>query len=414
MNNTPKYSIIIPTRNSLIYLKDCIDSVLSQDFTDYELIVSDNHSADGTYDYVASIKQDNIRLIKPKQPLAMTDHWEWALGHAVGEWIVILGADDGVMPYFFQLSEFLTCKAKKRNIKVINSVRAYFFWDGCQTIHRNKSIIYSGWADYVIKHTKFEMLNATIGTSNYINLPQMYTTSIVHTSVVREVKDRNNGVFYTALIPDANGVANICALENRYIESLIPLAWVGSSPKSNGLIYSNNKDKYQKECSLNFDSGTVGWNPLAGFFNNGDNDRIIDNFKMYFFESLLHVRHLQKPLQAKIYDSKLFKTMLFAAVYAQIKMALSKENVVFLKEIAEINEVSFAKVKFHCYTTSKLLHAILKIREILNRIKNEVFMKQIKLKQEHQSGTEIRLMDAYNYIRKLNEEKKFVQKFIEK
>ncbi|MDR2407157.1 MAG: glycosyltransferase family 2 protein, partial [Bacteroidales bacterium] len=317
MNFIPKYTIIIPTRNSLVYLKDSIESVLSQDFSDYELIVSDNHSDDGTYEYVSSVIHPNLKLIKPEKGLAMVDHWEWALSHAQGKWIVFLGADDGVMSYFFKLSEFLTHEAEKKNIKVINSVRAYFFWDGCQTVYGNKSIIYSAHAKYVVKHSKFEILNATIGTGAYIHLPQMYTTSIIHSSVVLNVKMRNNGNFYASLNPDANGAANICSVENKYLESLIPLAWVGSSPKSNGLIFSTNKDKYMKEYSLNLNSNVIRWNPLAGYFNNGVNDRNIHNFKMYLFESLLQTRHLQKPFWARVYNSKPFKTMLFATVYAQ-------------------------------------------------------------------------------------------------
>jgi glycosyltransferase involved in cell wall biosynthesis len=68
----PKYTIIIPTRNALHYLKDCIESVVSQNFSDYELIVSDNQSVDGTFEYVASIKHPNIKLIKPENGLCIT------------------------------------------------------------------------------------------------------------------------------------------------------------------------------------------------------------------------------------------------------------------------------------------------------------------------------------------------------
>jgi glycosyltransferase involved in cell wall biosynthesis len=400
----PKYTIIIPARNSLDYLKDSIESVLSQDFSDYELIVSDNHSADDTYEYVSSIKHPNLKLIKPEKALAMVDHWEWALSHAKGEWLVFLGVDDGVMPYFFKLAEFLTCEAIKRNIRVINSVRAYFFWDGCQTVYGNKSISYSACTKYVIKHSKFELLNATIGTGEYIHLPQMYTTSIVHKSVIRNVKAKNNGNFYDSLNPDANGAASICSLENKYMESLIPLSWVGSSPKSNGLIYATNKDKYRKENSLNLNPNIIRWNPLAGHFNNGINDRIICNFKMYLFESLLQTRHLQKPFWAKTYNSNWFKTMLFAAVYAQIKKR-SPGEVVYLKEIDELNKISFGTVRLCSLTISWFVRSILKAGGILYMIKNEIFLKTLRLKRGYMADSKIRLMDACGYIRKLDKEK---------
>ena len=51
----PKYSIIIPTRNGSKYITDVINSVLLQDFDDYELLVSDNFSSDQTASILSKI-----------------------------------------------------------------------------------------------------------------------------------------------------------------------------------------------------------------------------------------------------------------------------------------------------------------------------------------------------------------------
>ncbi|MDR1896784.1 MAG: glycosyltransferase [Prevotellaceae bacterium] len=412
MNTKPKYTIIIPTRNSLEYLKDAIESVLSQPFSDYELIVSDNHSDDDTHEYVNSISHPNLRLIKPGKGLSMVDHWEWALTYATGEWIVFLGADDGVMPYFFELAEFLTRKAENKNIKVINSVRAYFFWDGCQNVYGDKSISYAAHAKCVVRQSKLELLDATIGLSNYLYLPQMYTASIVHISLVQTAKAKNDGAFYSSLIPDANGAAIICSIEDKYLESLIPLGWIGSSPKSNGLIFSIDKDKFKKENSLNFDSTIIQWHPLAGVFNKGVDARNVDNFKMYLFEALMQTQHLQKPFWAKIYNSRWFKTMLFATVYNQIKK--KSNEVEFLKEITAINKIPFSLVLFCSFTLSRFVWAVLKSMDVIMRIKNEIFLKTIRLKLPHRHDSEIRLMDASNRIHKLEVERNFIQGFINK
>jgi hypothetical protein len=280
-------------------------------------------------------------------------------------------------------------------------------------VYGNKAISYAAWAGSVVKHSKFELLNATVGISEYIYLPQMYTTSLVHTSVVQEIKAKNKGRFYSSLTPDANGAANICSLEDKYLESRIPLAWVGSSPKSNGLVYGTDKEKFRKENSLNFDSNSIKWHPLAGFFNNGVNDRNIHNFKMYLFESILQTRHLQKPFWAKTYNSKIFKTALFARVYAQIKKASPKE-VVFLREIIELNKVSFRAVLFFNFTISKLVWFTLYARDILIKIKNELFLKHIRLKQAHMPDSEIRLMDASKRIHELEAGKNFIRSFVNK
>jgi glycosyltransferase involved in cell wall biosynthesis len=412
MKNRPKYTIIIPTRNSLEYLKDAIDSVLMQKFSDYELIVSDNQSNDATYEYVSSLGHPNLKLIKPEKGLAMVDHWEWALAHATGEWIMFLGADDGVMPYFFELAEFLVGKAEKTNVKVVNSVRAYFFWDGCQNVYGDKSISYAGHAKCVVKKSKLALLSATIGIDHYISLPQMYTASLVHTSVVQAVKAKNKGAFYNSLTPDANGAAVICSIEDKYLESLVPLSWIGSSPKSNGLIFTTDKDKFKNELSLNFNSPLIEWHPLAGFFNNGVNPRNVNNFKMYLFEALLQTKHLQKPFWANMYSAKWFKIMLFAIVYNQ--MNKRSNEVQFLREIAEINKVPFGQVLLCSFTLTRIVEVGLKSVEVFIRCKNEVLFKTLRLKQPHRTDPKIRLMDASKRIHELDVKRNFIQNFVSK
>lgn len=124
----PKYSIVVPTRNSYDCLKDCIDSILTQNYTDYEVILSDNHSIDGNFEYYKNRLNDRVKLIKPNKEMSMVDHWEWALSHAKGEWLIIVGADDGLMPYFFKLADFMVSIANKQDIKIINSKRGGYFF----------------------------------------------------------------------------------------------------------------------------------------------------------------------------------------------------------------------------------------------------------------------------------------------
>ena len=50
MINNPLLSIIIPVYNSERFLKECLDSVLSQSFSDFEVIVVDDGSTDSTCD----------------------------------------------------------------------------------------------------------------------------------------------------------------------------------------------------------------------------------------------------------------------------------------------------------------------------------------------------------------------------
>ena len=44
----PKLSVVVPVYNTEKYLRECIDSILAQTFTDYELILVDDGSTDGS------------------------------------------------------------------------------------------------------------------------------------------------------------------------------------------------------------------------------------------------------------------------------------------------------------------------------------------------------------------------------
>ena len=97
-----KYSIVIPTRNRAEYLPYAIQSVLDAARNDVELIVSNNFSTDATPQTLSGIEDPRLRVISPNVSLPMAGHYEFAISHATGDWITILGDDDAVMPYFFE------------------------------------------------------------------------------------------------------------------------------------------------------------------------------------------------------------------------------------------------------------------------------------------------------------------------
>lgn len=56
MEKSPNISICIPMYNAARFIKDCIDSVLSQSFQDLELLVVDDGSTDNSCDIVNSVR----------------------------------------------------------------------------------------------------------------------------------------------------------------------------------------------------------------------------------------------------------------------------------------------------------------------------------------------------------------------
>lgn len=94
-----KLSIIIPIYNTEAYLPRCIDSILSQSFTDYELLLID----DGSIDNSGSIcdkyaQQDNRIKVFHKKNGGLCSARNTGLDHAQGEWIYFVDSDDELMP----------------------------------------------------------------------------------------------------------------------------------------------------------------------------------------------------------------------------------------------------------------------------------------------------------------------------
>ena len=87
-------SILIATYNAKDKLISCIESINCQNFSDYELLIADGKSVDGTFEYICSgvIKRLSWHKSAPDDGLyyALNE----AIDHASGKWILVLGADD--------------------------------------------------------------------------------------------------------------------------------------------------------------------------------------------------------------------------------------------------------------------------------------------------------------------------------
>ena len=89
----PKVSIIIPTFNRLPMLKEAVDSVLAQDFEDFELIIVDDGSTDGTADKMIKYG-GRIKLLRHKENRGVSAARNSGIIHAKGKYIGFLDSDD--------------------------------------------------------------------------------------------------------------------------------------------------------------------------------------------------------------------------------------------------------------------------------------------------------------------------------
>lgn len=94
----PAVSVVLPNHNGSAFLKTAVDSVLAQSFTDFELIVVEDGSTDGSAELLASYSDPRIRVI----PLEQNEHicvaLNTGLAAAQGKYIARIDCDDCWLP----------------------------------------------------------------------------------------------------------------------------------------------------------------------------------------------------------------------------------------------------------------------------------------------------------------------------
>ena len=92
----PKVSVCIDVCNYAAFLPEAVESVLNQDFTDFELIIVDDASTDGSFEMAQSYAAKDSRVIAKQNPtnLGMIKNRNACLRLAQGEYVKILHADD--------------------------------------------------------------------------------------------------------------------------------------------------------------------------------------------------------------------------------------------------------------------------------------------------------------------------------
>lgn len=89
----PKFSILMPTYNQAHYIKESIDSVLSQTIDDFELIVCNDGSTDNTLEVLAQFTDPRVKVVN-KENGGTGSALNAALRAAQGDWICWLSSDD--------------------------------------------------------------------------------------------------------------------------------------------------------------------------------------------------------------------------------------------------------------------------------------------------------------------------------
>jgi glycosyltransferase involved in cell wall biosynthesis len=97
--HTPKVSVAVIIYNRINYIEECLESILKQNI-DKEIILADDHSTDGTFEYLQRFqeKHPEVKLYQTPQNSGTVINRYNAMKHATGDYLIFVDADDALIP----------------------------------------------------------------------------------------------------------------------------------------------------------------------------------------------------------------------------------------------------------------------------------------------------------------------------
>ncbi len=243
-----RFSIIIPTRERAETLRFSLQTCVDQDFDNYEVIVHDNCSSQATREVVEAFSSDRIRYIRSDLPLAMSDSWERAVSFARGDYVLVIGDDDGLLPHSLRLLDRML---RELSVDLLRWSCIPYFWPNHPLPDKQHNLVIPlGTTGHLLPGREViqDVANYRIG---YEALPMIYN-SAVRRDLIESLRKQTGRVFHSGIPDIASGFA-FAFLAKNYISLQFPLSIAGSSGKSNSAGGEFAHDSSQPGSAINDD-----------------------------------------------------------------------------------------------------------------------------------------------------------------
>jgi len=226
----PILSIIVPTRERAAYLHACLATCLLSARDDYEVIVLDNASADGTSDVVGAITDRRLRYARSDQRLSMRDNFERGFDLARGVFVGFIGDDDGLFEF---TQDRVIGLFSKNDVDAVSAARAHYGWPDLISSRRNTGLVPRK-KNVTVQRSR-GALRHLLRDSDYYKLPCIYH-GFVRASRVAELRERQGRLFLSSQVDMFSTIA--LSMENiGFAYSASPLVINGGSSRSNGAAH---------------------------------------------------------------------------------------------------------------------------------------------------------------------------------
>jgi len=240
-----KFSVYIPTRNRLDLLQFAVSSVIQQNYSDWELIVSDNDSEDDVAGYIQSLNDHRIKYYRTDHFVSVTENWNNALSHTTGEYVTLLGDDDCLMPdYFSALTPLIE---QFHQPDVIHTDGYLFLYPGIVMERTQNGMLLTGYNSFFnpTKSYLLERKEALTLVRNSLQLKIDFLYNLQLFCVRREFVQSlaAKGKFFQSPFPDYYVLVMLFLKATTILIYQQPMVVVGISPKSIGYLLFNKREQ---------------------------------------------------------------------------------------------------------------------------------------------------------------------------
>jgi len=239
-----KFSVVIPTRNRLEYLKMAITTVQSQDYDNWEIVIADNNSSQDIQGYIFSLKEPRIVYTKSDHFISVTENWNRAIDLASGEYIILIGDDDCLMQHSLSILNGLCNQFSTPELLFSNGLHyvypGVFPWTPCG--HLTTIGNWNLWDSEIPVLLKPNQLRQLVKESMNFRLRFSYNMQVltIHKEFIRKLRVQNK--FFHSPYPDFYAMTMLFQTATRAVACPYPLAIAGLSPKSYGGLFFNQQE----------------------------------------------------------------------------------------------------------------------------------------------------------------------------
>lgn len=132
----PLVTLTIPMYNNERFIGQTIESILAQTYTNFELLIYDDNSTDGSYEIASSFSDSRMRVFKNEKNLGPEGNWNRAIHDVRGKYVKLICGDDILYPDCLEKQVAVFEKNPKARISLVCSQRTIIDPDGKSLIKK--------------------------------------------------------------------------------------------------------------------------------------------------------------------------------------------------------------------------------------------------------------------------------------